>query len=175
MYSCRGSATNAPIAACSPRPESVRHFHRSWRHSRHPRMRQNPVVLRQDAQKRRSVQPRATLPGAQMMVIQAFSTKCPGHSPDDRIRTTSPNGRGDAVDTHPSGALAEVFSCQRSLSSPNELSAAFVRTPHANQSLTQTTRCRAPAPHTRQRRPEPYARHPRQIHSSRSCTPPCRV
>ena len=41
-------------------------------------------------------------------MVQTFSTQGPDESFDDRIRTRACYGRGDGVDTDPSGPLAEV-------------------------------------------------------------------
>jgi hypothetical protein len=41
-------------------------------------------------------------------VVQALAAECPDDAFGDRVRTRRSNGRGDAIDTHPSGPLAEV-------------------------------------------------------------------
>ena len=46
-------------------------------------------------------------------VVQTFAAECPDHSLDDGVRPRCPNGCGDAVDTHPSGPLAEVAAVHR--------------------------------------------------------------
>src|SRR5438270_9713112 len=41
-------------------------------------------------------------------VVEALATECPNDALGDRVRPRSPNGRGDAVDIHATGPLAEV-------------------------------------------------------------------
>lgn len=42
-------------------------------------------------------------------VVQTVSAKCPDHSLNNRVRTRRSNGRGDGVDTDPSGAPLAAF------------------------------------------------------------------
>src|SRR5947209_8680245 len=41
-------------------------------------------------------------------MVQTFSAKCPDDAFGDRVRPRRSNGRGDGIDTDPSGSLAEV-------------------------------------------------------------------